>query len=94
MVVYDYLFLNNNCATQHPAGELIIGNNSENADVSYFSGEYNVSVKATKQMKLCKLLGEQLYQQREHEPTQLWHFPQTQWPRQCHGDGIACTQGS
>lgn len=34
MVFYDYLFLVSNCAIKHPDGELIIGNNSENADVS------------------------------------------------------------
>lgn len=34
MVFYAYLFLNSNCAIKHPDGDLIIRNNSENADVS------------------------------------------------------------
>jgi len=91
---YDYLFLNSNCAIKRTDGELIIGNNSENADSAYFSEDCHIFVKPTEQMKLCKSPEEELYLQHEHELTRLWGFPKTQQPRQRCGNGSACTWSS
>lgn len=43
---------------------------------AYFSEEYDRFVKPTKQMKLCKSPEEQLYRQREHEPTPALALPE------------------